>query len=200
MIFMKPTKLVSAFVVAATTTAASFSAPATASAEEIYFIRGFANVWSAGITQMANKLRARGCNAQAVSNGQWNGIARDIISRNKSGKVSYPIIVLGHSTGGQEAPLMANTLGAAGVSTALVIGVDPGFAPPKPFNQGAKRVVNFWIAGSSRGNPYRAGSGFDGTIENINIRSFTNADHTAIDDDPGVQSRIVDLAASVAGC
>jgi hypothetical protein len=197
---MKTTQIVSAFAIAAATTAACLSAPASASAEEIYFIRGFANVWSTGITQMANQLRSRGCNAKAVSNGAWNGIARDIIKRSKSGQVSYPIIILGHSTGGQEAPLMANTLGAAGVSTALVIGVDPGFAPPKPFNQGAKRVVNYWIAGSARGNPYRAGSGFDGTIENINIKSFTNADHIEIDDDPRVQSRIVELAAATAGC
>lgn len=197
---MKPGRIFSAFVIAAATTAAAFSAPATAAAEEIYFIRGAFNVFSRGMDQMTSQLRSRGCNVKGLSNGQWQGVARDIISRSKSGQVSYPIIVAGHSVGGQEAPLMANMLGDAGVSTALVVGVDPGFAPPAPFGRGARRVVNFWIAGSARGNPYRATGGFDGSIENVNIRNFSSADHVGIDKDPKVQSRIVGTVASAAGC
>jgi hypothetical protein len=187
-------------LVAAATTVAALGAPTAASAEEIYLIRGFMNIWSRGMDQMSSQLRARGCNARSISNGQWQGLAQDIIQRDRNGRVSHPIVIAGHSVGGIEAPQFANALGQAGVSTALVVGVDPGFNNPPPFQRGAQRVVNFWIAGSARGKPYRAGNGFSGSLQNINVRSFSNADHVQLEKDPRVQSRIVNLMAAAAGC
>jgi hypothetical protein len=170
-----------------------------AKAEEVYFIRGFMNIWSRGMDQMASKLRARGVNAKAISNGQWEGIARDIVKRSKSGAVSYPIIIAGHSTGGQEAPQFANTLAKSGVPVKLVIGVDPGFAAPPPFTTGSERVVNFYIKNSGRGKPYRATASFNGSITNIDIRPFSNADHTQLEKDPVVQARIIGQVMSALG-
>lgn len=183
----------------AAATVASAGAPVKAQAEEVYFIRGFMNVWSKGMDQMTSKLRARGVNAKSISNGQWSGIAQDIIRRSKRNAVSYPIIIAGHSTGGQEAPQFANTLAKAGVPVALVIGVDPGFGAPPPFTNGSARVVNYWIKGSARGKPYRATNGFHGQITNVDIRSFSHADHVQIEKDPAVQSRIIGLVLSTVG-
>src|SRR5690606_277069 len=106
------------------------------------------NVFSRGMDQMTATLRSRGVNAKGLSNGQWSGVANDIIRRYKAGTASLPIVIAGHSVGGQEAPKFADTLAKAGVPVALVIGVDPGFAPPAPFTAGSPRVVNFWIQGS----------------------------------------------------
>lgn len=180
-------------VVAMAAVGGSFLSVPSAKAEEVYFIRGFMNVWSRGMDQMASQLRARGVNAKSYSNGAWKGLANDIIRRSKTGQVSYPIIIAGHSVGGQEAPQFANALADAGVPVKLVIGVDPGFAAPPPFTSGSPSVVNYWIRGSSRGKPYRSTSGFGGTIQNIDISSFTNADHVEIDKDPAVQARIISL-------
>lgn len=188
---------IAGLVLALSTAFGAFSLPTSASAEEVYFIRGAFNVFSRGMDQMVAQLRARGVNARSYSNGQWAGLARDIIARNKQGRVSYPIIIAGHSVGGQEAPRFADTLAKAGVPVALVVGVDPGFAPPPPFTAGSPRVVNFWIAGSARGNPYRSAGTFSGSIQNINIRSFgSTVDHVGIDKDPKVQARIVGLVMS----
>ncbi len=193
-------KTVTTALLALVVSVAAYAPPKSAEAAEVYLIRGFANVFSRGVDQMAAQLRARGVNAKSYSNGQWSGLAKDIIKRSKQGKVSYPIVIAGHSVGGQEAPRFADTLAKAGVPVALVIGIDPGFAPPPPFSAGSPRVVDFWIKGSARGNPYRSTGGFSGTIENIDIRSFSNADHVGIDKDPAVQSRIVNLImASVGG-
>lgn len=172
---------------------------AEAQAEEVYFIRGFANVFSRGMDQMTAQLRSRGVNAKSLSNGQWSGVATDIIKRHRQGRVSEPIIIAGHSVGGQEAPRFADTLSKAGVPVALVIGVDPGFAPPPPFTTGSPRVVNYWIKGSARGNPYRATNGFHGQITNVDISAFSRADHVGIDKDPAVQNRIVTLVLSTVG-
>jgi hypothetical protein len=165
----------------------------------VYVIRGAFNVFSAGMTAMANRMKSRGINASAHSNGEWRGLADSIIRRAKSGQVSYPIVIMGHSVGGQEAPLMSNKLAQAGIPVALVIGFDPGFAPPAPFDSGSPRVVNFWIQGSSRGNPYRSTGSFSGSIQNINIASFTSADHVAMDKDPAVQSRALSLVYAAVG-
>ena len=185
---------------AAALIAAGTFAATPAKAEEVYFIRGFMNVFSAGMDQMAAQLRARGVNAKSYSNGAWSGLANSIIKRNREGKVSYPIVIAGHSVGGQEAPQFANALAKAGIPVALVIGVDPGFAPPPTFNAGSPRVINYWIKGSARGHTYRAGGGFSGSITNINIRDFgSTVDHVGIDKDPKVQSRIISNVLAVVG-
>jgi hypothetical protein len=107
---------------------------------------------------------------------------------------------MGHSVGGQEAPQMANALAKAGVPVALVVGFDPGFAPPPPFTAGSPRVVNFWIKGSARGNPYRSAGSFSGSIENVDIRGFApNVDHVQIDKDSRIQSRAVNLVLATVG-
>ena len=194
---MAKSKSIWGMLLGAAITVSTVCAPGIANAAEVYFIRGFMNVFSAGMNQMTNKLRARGVNAKSLSNGQWSGVAADIIRRHKAGKVSHPIVIAGHSVGGQEAPRFSDALSKAGVKVTLVIGVDPGFAPPPPFTAGSPRVVNYWIRGSSRGNPYRSAGGFRGSIKNIDIRSFSNADHVGIDKDPKVQSRIINLVMSV---
>jgi hypothetical protein len=193
---MFKTKTIPGLLLAVATVFGTMNAPTEANAEEVFFIRGAMNVFSRGMDRMADQLRSRGVNTKSLSNGQWSGIARDIIKRNSSGNVSLPIIIAGHSVGGKEAPKFSDMLSKAGIPVALVIGVDPGWSKPPPFTAGSPRVVNYWIAGSARGNPYRSTSGFSGSIQNIDIRSFTNADHVGIDKDAGVQSRILSLVMS----
>jgi len=185
-----------AIALAVATTFGVMSTPTKANAEEVFLIRGAMNIFSAGMNQMTDHLRGRGVNAKSLSNGQWKGVARDIIKRNQSGRVSFPIIIAGHSVGGQEAPKFNDMLARAGIPVALVIGIDPGWAAPPPFTAGSTRVVNFWVGGTSRGNPYRSTGGFHGTIQNVDIRAFSNADHVQIDKDKGVQRRIIGLIMS----
>ena len=156
-------------------------------AEEVYMIRGFLNVFSDGMNQMTRQLKAKGIRARAISNGDWRNVANDIIRRAKQKKVSYPIVIAGHSLGGVEAPRFANALGAAGVPVALVIGLDPGFASPPPFQKGAKHVVNYKIPS---GQNYRRGSGFNGKISTIDVSKY-GTDHVGIDKNKKVQSLVI---------
>lgn len=162
-------------------------AASTASAEEVYMIRGFLNVFSDGMNQMTRQLKARGIRAKAISNGAWQEVANDIIRRSKQKKVSYPIVIAGHSLGGVEAPRFANALGKAGVPVALVIGLDPGFPQPPAFSNGTKRVVNYKIPS---GKNYRKGSGFKGSIQTIDVSKY-GTDHVGIDKNKKVQSLVI---------
>jgi len=158
-----------------------------AQAEEVYMIRGFLNVFSDGMNQMTKQLKARGIRARAISNGSWQQVANDIISRAKKKKVSYPIVIAGHSLGGVEAPRFANALGAAGVPVELVIGLDPGFPQPPAFGKGVRRVVNYKIPS---GKNYRKGGGFKGSITTVDVSKF-GTDHVGIDKNRKVQSLVI---------
>jgi len=193
---MFKTNTIYGLLLAVATAFGSMNIPSQVNAQEVYLIRGAMNIFSRGMNQMTDRLVARGVNAKSLSNGQWSGVAKDIIKRNQSGRVSFPIIIAGHSVGGQEAPQFSDMLARAGIPVALVIGVDPGWAAPPPFTAGSPRVVNFWIGGSTRGNPYRSTGGFKGTIQNVDIRSFSNADHVQIDKAPEIQARIIKLIMS----
>lgn len=167
--------------------AATSMTTSPAFAEEVYMIRGFLNVFSNGMNQMTSQLRARGIRASAISNGDWRGIAQRIIKRAKQKKVSYPIVIVGHSLGGVEAPDFANALGAAGVPVALVIGLDPGFRQPNRFKAGTRQVVNYKIPS---GKHYRAGRGFKGKITTIDVSKY-GVDHVGIDKSKSVQRLVI---------
>lgn len=154
-------------------------------AEEVYMIRGFADVFSAGMNQMTVRLKRKGIRVSAHSNGDWRSLTKNIISRNKQGRVSHPIIIVGHSLGGVEAPNFANALARGGVKVGLVIGLDPGFANPVPFGPGISQVINYRIP---TGNFYRKGPKFRGSMSNIKI---TWVDHVGIDKDPRVQNKVI---------
>lgn len=158
-----------------------------AQAEEVYMIRGFLNVFSDGMNQMTKQLKARGIRARAISNGEWQDVANDIIRRSKQKKVSFPIVIAGHSLGGVEAPRFANALGKAGVPVELVIGLDPGFPQPPAFSKGTRRVVNYKIPS---GKNYRRGSGFKGSIKTIDVSKY-GTDHVGIDKNKKVQSLVI---------
>lgn len=185
---MKLTKTAIRSFLAAGLLTAGTLAPAPALAEEVYMIRGFLNVFSAGMNQMTNRLKRAGVNAKAISNGQWRSVADDIIRRARQDRVSHPIIITGHSLGGVEAPAFANYLGRNGVTVDLVIGLDPGFDRPRPFGAGVKQVINYKIPS---GHNYRRGSGFSGSLSNIDVSAFTRTDHVGIDKDRNVQDVVV---------
>ena len=173
------------FLAAAVIAGSSGAGPAAA--EEVYMVRGFANVFSRGMDQMTRQLRARGIRARSMSNGEWQAVAQDIIRRSKQGRVSHPIIIAGHSLGGVEAPNFANALGSAGVTVALVIGLDPGFPVPNSFGSGIRHVVNYKIPS---GQDYRRGRGFTGRMETIDVSRY-GVDHVGIDKHPGVQKLVI---------
>ena len=73
---MFKSKTIPGLLLAVATAFGSMNAPSDANAEEVYLIRGAMNVFSLGMNQMTDRLRARGVNAVSLSNGQWSGIVR----------------------------------------------------------------------------------------------------------------------------
>ncbi len=172
---------------AAALLAATWFATTPVAAEEVYMIRGYSDVFSAGMNQMTSRLKKHGVNISVHSNGEWRGLAKSIIRREKEGKVSHPIVIVGHSLGGVEAPRFANALAQGGVKVGLVIGLDPGFKQPVAFGPKIRQVVNYKLPS---GQNYRRGKGFTGSIRTINVAKY-GVDHVGIDKNPQVQHQVM---------
>lgn len=162
--------------------AAFTSAPRPVSAAEVYLFRGGFDIFSTGMNQMANTLRSKKVNASAHSFMAWQSIANDIVKRSKQKKVSYPIIVLGHSFGADAVEEFANFLGQNGITTELVIGFDA--TGPRTFTKGAKKVINYR---SSHIGPYLKGPGFRGSITQVDVSKY-GANHFTIEQVNEVQA------------
>src|SRR5580704_10945984 len=66
---------------------------------KVYLMRGFANVFSLGMDEMAAQLNARGIPAEAYNHLLASSLASEAAADYKSGK-TRTIIIVGHSMGG----------------------------------------------------------------------------------------------------
>lgn len=156
---------------------------------EIYLMRGLANVFSRGIDDMAVELRGAGYDAANFSYKIWQPIAADIVRRARSRKVSYPIVIVGHSLGANESSKFANYLGTNNVDVALVVAFDP--VETGRVGRGVSHFVNYYLPKSkdkrigagtkAEDNTVHAVTGFTGKLRNIDVSTEPSVTHINID-------------------
>jgi len=115
---------------------------------------------------MAEKLRAKGVDAVSFNHSHWQPIADDIVARAKVGKVSYPIVIMGHSLGGNQSSKFANYLATHGVKVDLVIAFDPTLTGHVGKN--IDTVINYYLP-KNEDNRIFANDGFSGKLVNIDL-------------------------------
>lgn len=146
---------------------------------EVYLMRGLANVFSRGIDRMTDEMRARGYDASNFSYKFWKPIAEDIVARAKRDEVSYPVVIMGHSLGGNESSKFASYLGRNGVKVSLVVAFDP--VETGHVGANIDRVVNYYLPKQNEDNTIHAVSGFAGTIQNIDVTTDPSITHTNVE-------------------
>lgn len=154
---------------------------------EVYLMRGLMDVFSRGIDVMAAKLRRSGVYAVDTSYTEWKNWADDIIARSKTKDLSYPVIIMGHSLGGNDASKMASYLGANGVKVAYVVAFDP--TEPGYVGKNVGKVVNYYLPNGK--NRIRAAKGFSGKLHNINVSDYPDIAHTNVEKNPKLQARVI---------
>jgi len=161
---------------------------------EAYLMRGLANVFSRGMDVMAKKLRHKGVDAISFSHADWKPIARDILARNKQGQVSYPIIIMGHSLGGNQSSHFANYLASGGVKVKFVATFDPtvtGYVGPN-----IEEVVNYYLPREAD-NRVLAKAGFEGSVKNIDVTVDPEVTHTNVEKNAAFQSASIKKIMSI---
>ena len=161
---------------------------------EIYLLRGLANVFSRGMDTMGAKMVRKGLDARVYNHASWRSLADNIIARNKVKKVSYPIMIMGHSLGANASANMAKYLGDQGIKVQYVVTFDPTVTTAVGKN--VSRVVNFYLPNESNSNVVKKASGFRGTLKNVSVRGVRGITHTTIEKDSKFHREVINRAFS----
>ena len=146
---------------------------------EVYLLRGLANVFSRGMDTLGAKMVRAGLDARVFNHAAWEELAYNIHLRNKYGKVSYPIIIMGHSLGANATFRMAKYLGDRGIRVQYAVAFDGTQRLVATSN--VRRAINYYLPNDSKSNVIRKGPGFKGTIKNINVSRVPGIKHTTVE-------------------
>ena len=163
----------------------------------VYLLRGFANVFSLGMDQIAAKLQQQGIHATVDNYLAWPSLAEQAAAEYKSGR-TRAIILVGHSSGATAVTEMAARLSQAGVPVKLAIGLDPTSRMTTTGH--VDRYINYYIA-NGFGDPVDRGQDFSGVLQNIDLEHMADVGHFNIDKNSRLQGMVIRdiLAAASAG-
>jgi hypothetical protein len=163
--------------------------------QRVYLLRGFLNVFSLGMDQLAAELRQRGVEA-VVGNHTLSGVyANEAISDCKAGRINS-IAIVGHSLGAGAGVGMADQLAQAGVKVALVVTVDPVTPTAVPAN--VRTLKNFYISGGM-GQAVGRASNFHGSLQNIDMKADPNESHIALASSARLHREVLGYVRAAAG-
>lgn len=157
---------------------------------EIYLLRGFGDIFSAGLDEMGERLAAQGIEAHVDSHTASGAVARDIIADARRGRLG-PVILIGHSLGANGAIRIAEQLQKAGIKVDLLVSLAATSPHPVPAN--VRRAVNYYFKTHGWGEPLVAGAGFHGRLLNKDYSDRAEVGHFNIDKQKAVQNEILGL-------
>jgi hypothetical protein len=100
-----------------------YCSPAHADARVI-LLRGWFGVFSTGLDEMADALKAKGIRAEVAGHLYWRTAADDILRERAEGKTDA-LVLVGHSQGANNVIDMARVLEAKNVPVALLVTLAP---------------------------------------------------------------------------
>jgi hypothetical protein len=162
----------------------------------VYVMRGWLDVFSTGMDDLAAKMKTRGINAVPMSHSDHLHVAAEIIARHKKGIKERPVLI-GHSLGANATVSMAAELGKAGIHVPLIVMFDPTAENLSvPSNVG--RAVNFFQSNNGWGVKVGRGTGFKGKLENVDLFK-EELGHTGIDKSPRLHLQSISFVQSLRG-
>jgi hypothetical protein len=147
----------------------------------VYLMRGFMNVFSLGMDDLAVLIRNRGIDTTVANHADYEDIDTRIV-RNYSAGDHGPIILIGHSLGADIIVTMARMLYSNTIPVALLVLFDGTVPQAVPSN--VTTAVNFTLKFD-----LTPGDGFHGTLSNVDMRTDGGIDHLNIDKSPALQQQ-----------
>lgn len=162
-----------------------------------FLLRGFTNVLSPGIDQLAAELRRRNISTTVANHAFSAALAKEAIEDCKSGRASS-IVLIGHSFGASAALGMAEALQQSGVQVALIVTFDPVLKDSVPAN--VRQLENFYLS-NGVGQKVAEGSHFRGALRNIDLKNNGELGHISVTTSPAVQEQVLkDILAARTPC
>jgi hypothetical protein len=159
---------------------------AFAAETQVYLLRGWFGVFSAGMDSLAQELKAKGIRAEAIGHLAWKGTVAKIVQDRAAGK-SDLLVLVGHSQGANNVIEMAQALQAHKIPVDLLVTLAPFMQDPIPGN--VVRALNYYQS-PGWGAPLAGEAGFRGKISNVDIGSDLGTFHINIDKSAKVQSEV----------
>ncbi len=165
----------------------------------VYLLRGLiGEVFSLGLYDLAARIEKRGVKASVHGMVSAGSLADEIITNYRKDSSFAPIVLIGHSTGGDLIIAMAERLKAANVPVALAVGFDPTpISGDVPSN--VELFINLYqatnIIGGGRATP---GKGFRGRLVNVDLRDRREIVHITLDKSPVIHELVTEKIIGIA--
>jgi hypothetical protein len=163
-----------------------FFCTATFADTQVYLLRGWFGVFSAGMDALASDLQSKGIKADPVGHLAWKATVTKIASDRAAGKTG-PLVLIGHSQGANNVIEMARELEKKKIPVDLLVTLAPFMQDPVPGN--VVRALNYYQAGGW-GAPLSGDKNFRGRISNIDMGGEVGTFHINIDKSSKVQNDI----------
>ena len=165
--------------------AATSASPA--SSAHVYLLRGVLNIFSFGLDDIAEKLRAQGIPVTVANFVSWSSLANEAAAEYRSGRIKT-VVLVGHSSGATALPDMVARLNELGTPVKLAIGLDSVFHTS--LNGRVGKYINFYVANGA-GTPVAKGNRFQGSLENVNVENVPGVGHLTIEKNQIMQQRVI---------
>jgi hypothetical protein len=162
----------------------------------VYLLRGFMDVFSTGMNDLATKMNRRGIRATVHNHSEFQNLANAIGERHRQG-IRENVVIIGHSLGANDAFRMAERLNDFKITVPLIIAYDPTATMSAGSN--ISRVVNFYSSTNGWGVAIARGPGFRGSLSNIDLSRRGEVGHTDIDKSPALHSQSINYVQSIGG-
>ena len=168
---------------------------------EVYCLRGWLGIFSTGMDTLASKVDKEVASV-SVADEEWHRLKGFLINEHKAGKLTEPLVLVGHSWGADDAIRIAEELQKEGITIDLLITIDPVTPPDIPTN--VKRVYNIYKSHpGTDAFPFWRGVAIDPAttkvpLTNIDLRTAQvgfdteSIDHINIEKSDGVHNMVLE--------
>jgi hypothetical protein len=165
----------------------------------VYLMWGLAGeIFSRGLDGLAAKIERQGVAASVHSMVEMSSITDTIIRNYRRDPSSAPVMLLGHSSGGDAVIAIAERLKAANIPVGLIFGFDPTpIAGRIPSN--VELFINLYQATNLiGGGSATPAADFRGRIVNVDLRDHREIIHITLDKSDVIHALVVDKVVGVA--
>jgi hypothetical protein len=148
---------------------------------QVYLLRGFLNVFSLGMDDLAAKLQDDGISATVMNHADADFIASRILTAYNAGDHG-PIVLIGHSLGADAIVEVAGALARYNIPVALLVLYDGTEAHQIPGNVAS--AINY-----TKHFMITPQFGSHGAISNVDLSGDPAIDHLSIDTAPALQTQ-----------
>jgi hypothetical protein len=148
---------------------------------QIYLLRGFLNVFSLGMDDLARKLQANGISATAMNHADADFVASRIMTTYNAGDHG-PVVLIGHSLGADAVVDVADALARYNIPVALLVLFDGTEPHQIPVNVAA--AINY-----TKHFMITPASGSGSSVSNVDLSGDASIDHLSIDTAPALQEQ-----------